>query len=43
MKRAILNSRTSYPDYSWSDWRVVWLVAEHENTWRIWSWREPFT
>ena len=41
MSGAILVSRDRSGD--WSDWRPVVLVSEGRNTWRIWSWREPFT
>jgi hypothetical protein len=41
MKRVVLKSRDRQGD--WCDWRVVWLVSEHVNTWRIWSWRDPLT
>lgn len=41
MSKAILVSRDRQGD--WSDWRPVRLVSEGQNTWRIWSWREPFT
>jgi hypothetical protein len=43
MRRVILRSRAYYDDYEWSSWRAVWLVAEHTNTWRIWSLWEPLT
>jgi hypothetical protein len=40
MKRAILRHHGKESD--WSCWRVVILLAEYENSWLIWSWREPF-
>lgn len=42
MKKVILNSRSPHPDHEWSDWRIVYLIKEHINTWHIWSLREPF-
>ena len=43
MKKVVLHSRDR--DGDWSDWRVVWLLKEHNNTWKIWSWHweEIFT
>ncbi len=42
MKRALLVERGRPPDTSWSEWRVVWLLKEHKNCWRIWSLRDVF-
>lgn len=43
MRKAILNSREHFPPYDFGAWRPVYVVTEHKNTWRIWSWRNPFT
>lgn len=43
MKKSILESRGKPPyDSDWSHWRIVWLLEENKNTWKIWSWKEPF-
>ena len=41
MKKVILRSRGR--DGDWSEWRIVWLIQEFQNTWKIWSWSELFT
>jgi hypothetical protein len=41
--RAVLNSRSRDSSGDWSNWRPVLVIAEHANTWRIWSLRDPFT
>ena len=41
MKRMMRISRDRCGD--WSEWRIVWVVKEYKNCWRIWSWYEPFT
>jgi hypothetical protein len=41
MKKVILRSRDRQGD--WTDWRIVYLISEHSNCWRIWSLRDLFT
>ena len=41
MIRVILRHHGHEAD--WSQWRIVWLLKEFENTWKIWSFYEPFT
>jgi len=43
VKRAIVVSRDSRPDFDWGPWHAVWILAKHTNTVRIWSWREPLS
>lgn len=41
MRAAVLENRD--PRGDWSEWRRVWIVGEGAQTYRIWSWRNPFT
>ena len=40
-ERKVLESRGRNGD--WDTWRIVWLLEENVNTWRIWSWQDIFT
>ena len=40
MKKAILVSRDRTGD--WSEWKVIYILKEHTNTYLIWSWSNLF-
>lgn len=39
MQKVILRHHGREAD--WSEWRIVWLIKEHINSWHIWSFCEP--
>ena len=41
MRRHLLESRDVH--FNWTNWRVVYVLANYKNTYLIWSWRDIFT
>lgn len=42
MKKAMLIMRDEQLGWGWCEWRIVWVIKEYKNAFKIWSWKDLF-